>query len=76
MSHADRRKVIIDRIIVTYEKAIDSGITLDEGRFKAMISAEYGCSMRTANEYLKVGKELCRQRKTNTYDLEVSDEHA
>lgn len=67
MSLQEKRKVIVSRIMASYKEVSEKGLEIDEDLLRLEISGEYGCSMRTANEYLKVAKTMLKKR---TYDIE------
>ena len=52
-SWISRRKIIIDRIKATIAVAKKEGLELDDEKFIIEICSEYGCSRRTAQDYLK-----------------------
>lgn len=53
MTWIDRRKNIISKIVETLKKLGKK--TYDPMKFREEICREYGCTMRTASEYLKIG---------------------
>lgn len=54
VSWLDRRRHIIEKIIATLKEL--EGLEYDESEFKNEICREYGCSWRTAAEYIRVAK--------------------
>ena len=51
-----RRNNIINRIVKTLEVMKEKELELNEMELIYQITAEYGCSIRKAKEYLKVAK--------------------
>lgn len=52
----ERRKFIISRIKATLSTAKEKGLVIDEDKLVNEICLEYGCSRRTALEYIKSAK--------------------
>lgn len=48
-----RRRLIIERIRATLAKARQEGLEINDDKFIVEICMEYGCSRRTALDYLK-----------------------
>ena len=59
MGWIDRRKTIIARIVATFIGL--KGKDFDKENFREQISSEYGCSMRTAAEYIRIGEANFKQ---------------
>ena len=58
MSHQERRKRLIQKIVVSMKEVKDKGLKLDKEKLIAMMGVQEGASRRTSQEYIKCAESV------------------